>query len=61
SEESKDVIHKVYNNIYYSAIELSMKLATELGEYNSFQGSLFLQGLFQFDLAEYQLLDSYLD
>ena len=50
SEEAKEVNQKIFETIYYGAMNCSIELAKEKGPYESFQGSPLSEGKFQFDL-----------
>ena len=50
SPESKEINRKIFETIYHGALEESCRLASELGPYQSFQGSPASQGILQFDL-----------
>lgn len=50
SEEAFELNRKVFETIYFGAIEASVDLAEKNGRYESFEGSPASQGLLQFDL-----------
>jgi len=50
SKEASDFNKKVFEHIYYSAVETSMELAKKDGPYESFQGSPSSKGILQFDM-----------
>ena len=50
SDEARLVNFRVFENIYYAAIDESCQLAEKLGPYKSFEGSPISKGKFQFDL-----------
>lgn len=50
SKDAKDLNAKIFESIYYAAVEASVELAAEDGAYSSFDGSPASQGLLQFDL-----------
>jgi ribonucleoside-diphosphate reductase alpha chain len=50
SDKAKEVNQRVFETIYYGAMNCSIELAKENGPYESFQGSPLSQGKFQFDL-----------
>ena len=52
SKEAEILNQKIFEVIYYGAIEKSVELARKDGPYSSFQGSPFSQGKFQFDLCK---------
>lgn len=50
SEQAAVVNRRVFETLYFAAIEASMELAKEKGPYSTFDGSPASQGLLQFDL-----------
>lgn len=52
SSEARDLNKTIFETIYHAAVEASCELAEELGRYESFEGSEFSKGKFQFDLWE---------
>ena len=50
SPQARDLNIKIFETIYYGAIEASMELAKELGPYESWEGSPASQGILQFDM-----------
>jgi len=50
SEEAQDLNEKIFETIYYAAVQTSNELAIKEGPYESFKGSPISQGKFQFDL-----------
>lgn len=50
SEESRDINKKIFETIYYAAVDESAELAMRDGPYSSFEGSPLSKGKFQFDL-----------
>jgi ribonucleoside-diphosphate reductase alpha chain len=50
SDEAKDLNRDIFETIYYSSMEASVKLAEEDGAYETFKGSPLSEGKFQFDL-----------
>ena len=50
SAEAKDLNVKIFENIYYAAVETSCELAKERGVYPSYEGSPASQGKLQFDM-----------
>lgn len=52
SPEAKQLNKEIFETIYYSALEMSCELAQELGKYDSYEGSGFSKGKFQWDLWE---------
>ena len=50
SKKSQKLNKKIFETIYFAAMESSMELAKEKGSYSSFEGSPLNKGKFQFDL-----------
>jgi len=50
TEQALEIERNIMETIYYGAIEESIQLSRENGPYKKFDGSLFSQGKFQFDL-----------
>ena len=50
SEKAIEINKKIFESIYYGAIESSVELAKEKGVYSSYEGSPLSKGYFQFDL-----------
>ena len=50
SKEASDLNKKIFENIYYAAIETSMDLSKRDGPYQTFQGSPSSKGVLQFDM-----------
>ncbi len=50
SEEAQDINEKIFETIYFSAVEASIELAIKYGPYETFQGSPISKGKFQFDM-----------
>ena len=50
SKEALEINKKIFETIYFGAIESSMEMAKEKGSYSSFKGSPLSEGKFQFDL-----------
>jgi len=50
SESAADLNRRIFETMYYAAIETSAELAAELGPYETFEGSPASQGLLQYDL-----------
>ena len=50
SSKARDVNKKIFETIYFGALQESLKLAKEKGSYSSFKGSPISKGKFQFDL-----------
>ena len=50
SEEAAELNQRIFEHLYYSAVETSVKLAEEEGAYSTFQGSPASTGLLQPDL-----------
>ena len=53
SEEARELNKKIFETIYLGAMEMSIHLAKSLGPYSSFEGSPLSEGMFQFDLNNY--------
>jgi ribonucleoside-diphosphate reductase alpha subunit len=49
-EKAAEINKKIFETIYFGALEASMELAKEKGSYSSFKGSPLSEGIFQFDL-----------
>ena len=50
SEEAKIINKNIFETIYHGALEASSSLASELGAYETFEGSPASEGILQFDL-----------
>jgi ribonucleoside-diphosphate reductase alpha chain len=50
SDEAKEINKRIFETIYYGALEQSMELAKEEGPYETFEGSPASQGILQFDM-----------
>jgi ribonucleoside-diphosphate reductase alpha chain len=50
SAEAAEVNQRIFEHMYFAAVESSMELAIEQGPYSTFAGSPMSQGLFQYDL-----------
>ena len=50
SKEASDLNKKIFENIYYAAVETSMDLSKRDGPYQTFQGSPSSKGVLQFDM-----------
>jgi ribonucleoside-diphosphate reductase alpha chain len=50
SEEAQNVNEKIFESIYYAAVQTSNEIAIKDGPYETFQGSPMSKGKFQFDL-----------
>ncbi len=50
SIEARNINKTIFETIYHAAVEASCELAQELGPYDSYEGSEFSKGKFQFDL-----------
>jgi ribonucleoside-diphosphate reductase alpha chain len=50
SEEAQDINEKIFETIYFAAVQTSNELAIKDGPYETFKGSPISQGKFQFDL-----------
>ena len=59
SDRAKEVDRLIFETMYHAAMERSMELARDTGEYESFSGSPLSKGLFQFDLWKVKPSDRY--
>jgi ribonucleoside-diphosphate reductase alpha subunit len=59
SDEALDVNEKIFETIYWGALNASHELAVELGPYSSFEGSPISKGIFQFDMWNKKPSDRY--
>jgi ribonucleoside-diphosphate reductase alpha chain len=50
SEKARDINKRIFENIYYGALQMSMEIAKRDGPYDTFAGSPASEGLLQFDL-----------
>ena len=50
SKKAEEINKKIFETIYFAAVEASMELAKEKGTYSSYDGSPLSEGKFQFDL-----------
>ena len=50
SQEARDLNVKIFETIYFGAVEASMELAKTLGPYETWEGSPASQGILQFDM-----------
>jgi len=50
SEEAQDINERIFETIYYAAVQTSNELAIRDGPYETFKGSPISEGKFQFDL-----------
>lgn len=50
SDKAAEINQRIFEHIYYAAVETSAELATELGAYSTFAGSPASQGRLQFDM-----------
>ena len=50
SKEAAEINKKIFETIYFGAIEASVEIAKEKGTYSSYEGSPLSKGKFQFDL-----------
>lgn len=50
SEEALELDKRIFETMYYAAMEASCELAIKYGPYETFQGSPVSQGIFQFDM-----------
>ena len=53
-QEALELNEKIFETIYYGAVEASIELAIKHGPYQSYKDSPTSQGLLQFDLWNYQ-------
>lgn len=51
-EDAREINRTVFETMYHAALEASCELATELGSYESFEGSPASEGVLQFDMWE---------
>jgi len=49
-EKAAEINKKIFETIYFGAVEASMEMAKEKGSYSSYEGSPLSEGKFQFDL-----------
>ena len=52
SEKAADLNQRIFEHMYFAAVEASCEVAQQEGPYESFQGSPMSQGIFQYDLWE---------
>jgi len=52
SEEARELNFRIFERMYFSAVDESSNLASELGPYESYDGSPMFQGKFQFDMYD---------
>ena len=57
SKEAAEINKKIFETIYFGAIEASVEMAKEKGTYSSYEGSPLSNGKFQFDLWNVQPSD----
>lgn len=50
SEKAADLNQRIFEHIYYAAVESSCEIAAEDGPYSTFHGSPMSQGIFQYDM-----------
>jgi len=50
SEKAAELNQRIFEHIYFAAVEASCELAQEEGPYETFQGSPMSQGIFQYDM-----------
>jgi ribonucleotide reductase alpha subunit len=50
SEKAAEINQRIFENIYYAAVESSCEIAQQEGPYSSFQGSPMSKGIFQYDM-----------
>ena len=53
SSEARTLNYKIFENIYFAALDASSELAKELGPYESYQGSPLSKGIFHFELCKH--------
>ena len=51
-EDAREINRTIFETMYHAALEASCELATELGSYESFEGSPASEGVLQFDMWE---------
>ncbi|WUR04137.1 ribonucleoside-diphosphate reductase (RRM1) [Vairimorpha necatrix] len=57
SQEARDLNFKIFEMIYFSALEESVNLAKEFGPYETFEGSPLSKGIFHFELCQKKIPD----
>jgi ribonucleoside-diphosphate reductase subunit M1 len=57
SEEARELNYKIFETIYYSAIDASCDLAKEFGSYETYEGSPLSKGIFHFELCNKKIND----
>jgi ribonucleoside-diphosphate reductase alpha subunit len=50
SEKAADLNQRIFEHIYYAAVEASSEIAIEEGPYSTYEGSPISQGIFQYDM-----------
>ena len=50
SEKAADLNQRIFEHIYYAAVESSCEIAAEDGPYSTFEGSPMSKGIFQYDM-----------
>lgn len=50
SEKAADINQRIFEHIYYAAVESSSEIATHEGPYSTYKGSPMSKGIFQYDL-----------
>jgi ribonucleotide reductase alpha subunit len=50
SEKAADLNQRIFEHIYYAAVEASSEIAIEEGPYSTYEGSPMSQGIFQYDM-----------
>ena len=50
SEKAADINQRIFEHIYYAAVESSSEVAEKEGPYSTYEGSPISQGIFQYDL-----------
>jgi ribonucleoside-diphosphate reductase alpha chain len=59
SEEAQDINEKIFETIYYAAVQASNEIAMKEGPYQTFKGSPISKGQFQFDLWNKKVSNRY--
>jgi len=50
SEKAAEINQRIFENIYFAAVESSCEIAQQEGPYSTFQGSPMSKGIFQYDM-----------
>ena len=61
SAEAADLNQRIFEHIYFAAVETSCQMAMEEGPYETFQGSPASQGILQFDMWSVKPIDTTLN